>query len=103
MGKLGDVLREARKGKDWSLAQAEGATRIRQQYLVALEKEHFAEFAGESQIRGFLRTYALHLGLDPEEILEYYDEEPRKLSLRPTIPTPRSCLLYTSPSPRDRS
>jgi transcriptional regulator with XRE-family HTH domain len=90
MGKLGDALREARKRKNWSLAQAEGATRIRQQYIVALEKEHFAEFAGESQIRGFLRTYALHLGLDPEEILEYYDEEPRKLSLRPTIPTLRS-------------
>ena len=56
MGQLGDALREARKKKNWSLAQAEGATRIRQRYLAALEKEHFAEFASESQIRGFLRT-----------------------------------------------
>ena len=70
MGQLGDALREARKQKHWSLAQAEGATRIRQQYLSALEKEHFAEFASESQIRGFIRTYALNLGLDPEEMLE---------------------------------
>lgn len=90
MGKVGDALHEARKRKNWSLAQAEGATRIRQQYLSALEKEHFAEFASESQIRGFLRTYALDLGLDPEEILEYYDAEPRKTSRRPTIPRPRS-------------
>ena len=90
MGKLGDTLREARKQKDWSLPQAEGATRIRQRYLVALEKEHFAEFSSESQIRGFLRTYAIHLGLDPEEILEYFDEEPRQLSHRLTMPTLRS-------------
>lgn len=90
MGKLGDALREARKRKNWSLAQAEGATRIRQRFLLALEKEHFAEFASESQIRGFLQTYATYLGLDPEEILEYYEEEPRKLSLRRTFPTPRS-------------
>jgi cytoskeletal protein RodZ len=90
MGQLGDALREGRKQKNWSLAQAEGATRIRQQYLSALEKEHFAEFASESQIRGFLRTYATHLGLDPEEILEHYDAEPRKISRRPSVLTPRS-------------
>jgi len=90
MGKLGDVLREARKQKNWSLAQAEGATRIRQRYLAALEKEHFAEFASQSQTRGFLRTYALRLGLDPEEMLEYYDAEPRKVGRRPSIPRMRS-------------
>jgi transcriptional regulator with XRE-family HTH domain len=90
MGQLGDALREARKQKNWSLAQAEGATRIRQQYLSALEKEHFTEFASQGQIRGFLRTYALQLGLDPEEILDRYDEEPRKVSLRPSFPTPRA-------------
>jgi transcriptional regulator with XRE-family HTH domain len=90
MGQLGDALREGRKQKNWSLAQAEGATRIRQQYLSALEKEHFAEFASESQIRGFLRTYATHLGLDPEEVLDYYDAEPRQISRRPTVLRPRS-------------
>jgi len=90
MGRLGETLREARKQKGWSLAQVEGAIRIRQQYLAALEKEHFQEFASEGQIRGFLRTYALYLGLDPEEILECYDEEPRKVSRRPSIPRPRS-------------
>lgn len=90
MGRLGEALREARNQKTWSLAQAEGATRIRQQYLAALEKERFAEFASESQIRGFLRTYALQLGLDPEEMLEYYDAEPRKVSRRPGMPRLRS-------------
>jgi transcriptional regulator with XRE-family HTH domain len=90
MGRLGETLREARKQKGWSLAQVEGAIRIRKQYLAALEREHFAEFASEGQIRGFLHTYASHLGLDPEEILEYYDEEPRKVSRRPSIPRPRS-------------
>jgi transcriptional regulator with XRE-family HTH domain len=96
MGNVGDALREARKRKNWSLAQAEGATRIRQQYLSALEKEHFAEFASESQIRGFLRTYALDLGLDPEEILDLYDAEPRKPSRRPTISRPRSLSPWSA-------
>jgi cytoskeletal protein RodZ len=96
MGNIGDALREARKRKNWSLAQAEGATRIRQRYLSALEKEHFAEFSSESQIRGFLRTYALDLGLDPEEILDLYDAEPRKTSRRPTIPRPRSLSPWSA-------
>lgn len=86
MGKLGETLSEARKQKGWSLAQVEGATRIRQHYLAALEKEHFAEFASEGQVRGFLRTYALHLGLDAEEILEYYEEEPREVPRGPRVP-----------------
>ncbi len=90
MGRLGERLREARKQKGWSLAQVEGAIRIRQQYLAALEKEHFAEFVSQGQVRGFLRTYALYLGLDPEEILDYYDEEPRKVSRRLGLPRPRS-------------
>ena len=82
-GELGETLREARKQRGWSLAQVEGAIRIRQQYLAALEKEHFAEFAGESQVRGLLRTYALYLGLDSEEILEYHGEEPRRYPVAP--------------------
>jgi len=96
MASIGDALREARKQKHWSLSQAEGATRIRQRYLSALEKEHFAEFASESQIRGFLRAYALDLGLDPEEILELYDSEPRKVSRRPTILRPRSLSPWSA-------
>jgi transcriptional regulator with XRE-family HTH domain len=90
MGRLGETLSEARKHRGWSLAQVEGAIRIRQQYLAALEREHFAEFASENQIKGFLRTYALHLGLDPEEVLEYYISEPRKAAHRVSIPRPHS-------------
>lgn len=96
MGKLGEALREARKYKGWSLSQIEGAIRIRQKYLAALEKEHFAEFASDGQIRGFLRTYAQYLSLDPEEILEYYDQEPREISRGRGFPKPRSLSPWSA-------
>ena len=69
MGELGELLRRAREAKGVSLEQAEGATRVRRQYLEALEAEDFGKLPGEIYVRGFLRNYARYLGLDPEEVL----------------------------------
>lgn len=68
----GQKLRVARESKGWTIADAEEATKIRIRYLQALEEENYAILPGTAYIKGFLRTYANYLGLDPNEILADY-------------------------------
>lgn len=68
----GQMLREAREAKGWTLAMVEDATKIRTRYLDALEKENYAIIPGVAYIKGFLRTYAKHLSLDPEDVINLY-------------------------------
>lgn len=68
----GQILRDAREEKGWNLRQAEEITKIRIRYLEALEEENYTILPGATYIKGFLRTYAKHLGLDSEEIVALY-------------------------------
>jgi hypothetical protein len=61
---IGSSLREARVRQGLEIAQIESATKIRGKYLHALEDEQFELLPSETYIKGFLRTYAEHLGLD---------------------------------------
>lgn len=69
MGELGELLQSTREAKGISLEQAEEDTRVRRQYLEALEAEDFEQMPAEVYVRGFLRNYAIYLGLDPEKAL----------------------------------
>ncbi len=69
MSDLGQWLREAREARGLSLAEVEEATHIRQQFLSALEADEWASLPNEAVGRGFLRNYALFLGLDAEALL----------------------------------
>jgi cytoskeleton protein RodZ len=75
MSELGRLLSEARAEKRASLAEVEAGTRIRQKYIEALENGSFAELPQGPIARGFLRSYAVYLGLDPEEVLRLYAQE----------------------------
>jgi len=68
----GEILRQARETKGWSLGQAEEATKIRVRYLKALEEEQYSVLPGSTYTKGFLRTYARHLGLDPDAVIAQY-------------------------------
>lgn len=72
MGQLGALLREARERQGITLEQVEKVTRIRRVFLEALEEERFADLPGEAYAKGFVRNYALFLGLNPEEALAAY-------------------------------
>lgn len=69
MGELGDLLRRTREKKGLSLDEAMEATRIRKEFLQALEEEDFDQLPAAVYVKGFLRNYAAFLGLDPQEIL----------------------------------
>ncbi len=67
---LGAWLRQARQAKGVDLEQAEIHTRIRQRYLVAMESNDLAALPDDVVGRGFVRNYALYLGLNPVEALQ---------------------------------
>jgi cytoskeletal protein RodZ len=70
---LGTTLRQAREERHLPLSEIEWATRIKADYLAALEAEEFDRLPGAAYARGFLRTYATYLGLDPEPLVAEYN------------------------------
>jgi cytoskeletal protein RodZ len=78
METLGVWLRQTREAEGWALKDVEEATCIRARFLEMLEAGEFAAFpGGDVQVRGFLRIYARHLNLSPEEVLARYNAETR--------------------------
>lgn len=65
----------ARERKGVDLYRAERDTKIRARYLAALERGDYRELPGAVYTKGFLRNYALYLGLDPDEVLLQWRRE----------------------------
>jgi cytoskeleton protein RodZ len=74
---IGEALRSAREAQGKSVEDAAAATRIRPSYLEALEQEHFEQLGGNVYAKGFLRSYANFLGVDPAPLLEAYRAQER--------------------------
>ena len=72
---LPERLLAARERKGVDLYRAERDTKIRARYLQALEHGDYRELPGAVYTKGFLRNYALYLGLDPEEVLLQWKHE----------------------------
>ncbi len=95
MGSIGETLRQARIDKGVSLAEAERATFIRRRYLEALEADDYAALPALVYTRGFIRTYAEYLGLNPQAMVDLYqpprtrEVPPRLRAATPPIARPR--------------
>src|ERR671926_336366 len=72
---LPDRLVAARERKGVDLARAERDTKIRVRYLSALERGDYRDLPGAVYTKGFLRNYAIYLGLDPEDVLRQWRRE----------------------------
>jgi cytoskeletal protein RodZ len=87
--KLGEVLRTAREARFIDLARVERDTKIRTQYLSALERGDYRDLPGAVYAKGFLRNYGLYLGLDPEYLIDLYRlEQGSGGGERPQAPVP---------------
>ena len=101
---LPDRLAAARERKGVDLFRAERDTKIRSRYLAALERGDYRELPGNVYTKGFLRNYAIYLGLDPEDVLrqwrrergDAFPTEPAVVPPTPILETPRP--LTFSPS-----
>src|SRR2546425_3806141 len=83
---IGPALRRARLTRGKSIEEASRETRIRAEYLQALERETFESMLGAVYVRGFLRSYSTYLGLDADKVLTVYNRHFG--GPRPTLPEP---------------
>jgi cytoskeleton protein RodZ len=94
---LGERLRRAREAKGLSLKEAAERLALKASVLEALEACRFEALPEPPLARGYLRRYALLLGLDPEALLALYPRQappppPRKGPGR--RPFPLGLLLF---------
>lgn len=98
MKEIGEILQKAREEKAISLEQISELTKIRLLYLRALEAGEFEKLPGRVYVKGFLKSYAKTVELDPTKILQIYQtyidqlpvDEPPKVETRISPMKPRS-------------
>ncbi|MFZ0733429.1 MAG: RodZ domain-containing protein [Candidatus Sulfotelmatobacter sp.] len=72
MGELGEKFRKAREAKELSFDDVSNVIKISPRMLKAIEEAHYDQLPGGVFNKGFIRAYAKHLGLDPEEAVNEY-------------------------------
>ncbi|MBR3627939.1 MAG: DUF4115 domain-containing protein [Elusimicrobia bacterium] len=70
----GKVLQQARKKKRYSLDKIHKATRIKKEFIEGLENDNVSAFPAELYYKNFLKTYAQFLALDPNEMINLYEQ-----------------------------
>ena len=75
-GQVGARLRAARERRGLSIEACARSLSARPRQVEALEAGDVAGFGGDVYVRGFLRTYATLLELDPDEVLRMYGQDP---------------------------
>jgi cytoskeleton protein RodZ len=70
----GAILKRCREYHGISLDEAAEATKVGTNYLKALEEDQITEFASLAYLKGFLRIYAAYLGLNPDDIMKFYEK-----------------------------
>ncbi|MBI4099573.1 helix-turn-helix domain-containing protein [Candidatus Microgenomates bacterium] len=85
MTTVGEILHNKRLERKLDLPTVEKATKIRVKFLVALENNEFDKLPPGTFTRGFIKNYAVYLGLPVEETLAFYRRaaSEEKLSVKP--------------------
>lgn len=97
---LGSNLKQARETRQLTLHEIEWATKIRAEFLQAMEDERFDLLPSATHARGFLRSYARYLELDADAMVDEYNQglggASEIVSTRPAV-TPRRRELAVTP------
>lgn len=75
MNKVGEILREERKRQNLSINDIESKTRIRNKYLLAIEKSDWEIFPSKTYILGVIKSYGSLLKLDEEKLVAFFRRE----------------------------
>jgi transcriptional regulator with XRE-family HTH domain len=70
---LGERFRAAREARGLALSDVADQIRIRSVYLASIEEENWSTIGAPVYVRGFLRTYARFVGIDPEEAVAAFN------------------------------
>lgn len=95
---FGAALKQAREAQGDTVADVSARTRIRAEYLQAIEAENLSVLPERALVRSYIQTYARDLSLDPAPLLAdleqlYPDNAPRvqRSYLNPATPQRRGC------------
>jgi cytoskeleton protein RodZ len=95
---LGQSLAAKREERGLSIEQVATATRVRAEYLRALESDEIVRLIAPVYAKGYLRAYASYLGLDADELAAQLPGRPRPgLELRLGGSAPRPRVVVTTP------
>lgn len=72
---IGQLLRSTRQGSGGDLERIAANLRIRASYLAAIEEGRYDRLPGLVYAVGFIRAYAVHLGLDGDEAVRQLKQE----------------------------
>ncbi|MCL2470060.1 MAG: DUF4115 domain-containing protein [Alphaproteobacteria bacterium] len=94
--RIGDILRRVRLHRGEELEDISDYLRIRPHFLYALEQSRYSDLPADAYVVGFLRSYALYLGLDERGAIDQYRREmagqrhPPQLTMPKPIPEGRA-------------
>ncbi len=94
MPSVGEQLKAAREAQRLTVTQVAEMTKIRSDHIRAIDQGNYDVFSAPVYIRGFVRTYAVTLKLDPAVILAQLNAELAASGSRePTFAPPASGIL----------
>lgn len=75
MRTVGQILKDEREKRFYTLDEIEKATKIRKELLEALEKDQYSELPPPTFVQGFIKNYGKFLGLESTKLLAVYRRE----------------------------
>jgi transcriptional regulator with XRE-family HTH domain len=81
MESLGEYLKAERELRNLSLEEAAKFTKIRKQFLKAVEEDKYELLPPAIYVKGFLTIYAKYLGLNPNDIVLRYQNYLKSLTI----------------------
>ena len=75
MRTVGQILREERERKFYTLDEIEKVTKIRKELLEALEADDWGKLPPSTFVQGFIKSYGKFLGLDTQKLLAIFRRE----------------------------
>ena len=121
MSFLGERLKREREARGIAILQVEIDTRIRTNVIQAIEDGDYASLPPAPFLGGLIRSYAIYLGVDPQEMIELYTADtqpiqpsqvrpaqtpsvtpqpPPNIPQQPPVPIPPSTPSVLPPKPQ---
>ena len=99
METVGPKLRDARTARGLSLEDVAAITKVPRSTLELLEKDQYATLPAAVFIRGFIRSYAKVVGLDPNPLVRAFERGPGDGA---SAPRERPCIRGLTPRRHSR-
>lgn len=72
MRTVGQILREKRLSRGYTLEKVEAATKIRLKFLKAIEVDDYRQLPSPAYAKGFVKNYGEYLGLVSSDLLAFF-------------------------------